>query len=110
MSAERNVSLFSYGTLRDEMVQLALFGRRLTATPDDLAGFGQGEIELVENGETGRYPIIAASDDLTDRVAGQVLELSPAELATADIYEGDDYARIQVRLVSGRPAWVYARP
>ena len=104
------MTLFSYGTLQDEAVQLACFGRRLAGTPDALPGFEKSEIELLETGETRRYPIIAASDDPADPVAGQVLQLSRDELATADAYEGDDYARIQVRLVSGRRAWVYVRP
>jgi hypothetical protein len=48
--------LFSYGTLQDEAVQLATFGRRLSGEPEVLEGF-----------------------------------------------------RIEVRLKSGRKAWVYTR-
>jgi hypothetical protein len=37
-----------------------------------------------------------------------VLHLSDAELAIADDYEADDYARIAVTLESGNDAFVYA--
>ncbi|WP_347251274.1 hypothetical protein [Legionella sp.] len=36
------------------------------------------------------------------------LDLTEAELIKADEYEVDDYVRINVHLVSGTEAWVYA--
>ena len=38
--------LFSYGTLRDEKVQLALFGRTLVGRKDQLLGFEQALIRV----------------------------------------------------------------
>ena len=40
-------------------------------------------------------------------VEGLVLELTEAGLAAADLYEGDAYRRIRVRLTSGLEGWVY---
>jgi hypothetical protein len=41
-------------------------------------------------------------------VDGTVFAITAAELAAADDYEVDDYARVLVPLRSGRRAWVYA--
>jgi hypothetical protein len=35
--------------------------------------------------------------------------ITHAELLRADAYEADDYKRVEVRLKSGRQAWVYIR-
>ena len=49
MSAEEESErLFSYGTLRDEAVQLATFGRRLEGEPDAMQGY-RLSIILVED-------------------------------------------------------------
>lgn len=37
--AERTERLFSYGTLQQENVQIATFGRLLNGAPDALVGF-----------------------------------------------------------------------
>lgn len=61
---------------------------------------------LFSNG-TLRDPAVAATGDPADTVAGAVLRLTPAELAAADSYEVDDYARVGATLASGTTAWVY---
>ena len=38
-----------------------------------------------------------------------VFRISADELAAADHYEVADYVRVQVRLKSGRDAWVYVK-
>ncbi len=53
-----------------------------------------------------RHPIIRRGA-AGDSVPGACLELSDAELAAADAYEVDDYARASVVLASGVEAWVY---
>ena len=46
--------------------------------------------------------------DRTDTaVEGTVYAISESDLAAADAYEVDDYARIAVPLRSGDQAWVY---
>src|SRR5581483_2038860 len=104
--------LFSYGTLRDPSVQQAVFGRRVSGTPDQLLGFSQKTIEVSDpvfasaNGAQHVMVQFTGNDD--DRTSGLVLELTDAELAAADRYEPADYLRIAVRFASGREGWVYA--
>jgi gamma-glutamylcyclotransferase (GGCT)/AIG2-like uncharacterized protein YtfP len=63
--------------------------------------------EVIAASGTDRHPLVAPSGDPADLVQGSVLSLSDAELASADDYEVDDYARVRVTLASGAEAWVY---
>lgn len=54
------------------------------------------------------HQILVPTGQERDQVAGMVFELTEAELVKADEYEVDDYVRINVHLVSGTEAWVYA--
>nr|WP_255783907.1 gamma-glutamylcyclotransferase family protein [Lysobacter chinensis] len=108
-------SLFVYGTLQDAQVQRRLFGRTLAGSPDALPGYRLDWLEVRDPAAVAasgivRHPIIHATGADSDRVPGQCLRLSAAELAHADAYEGDDYRRVQVTLASGARAWVYAAP
>lgn len=104
--------LFSYGTLQQENVQLATFGRRLAGQADQLIGFIQTEIEIEDpevvrtSGKT-HHPMLVFTNQATDHVNGTVFDITDAELAQADAYEVDDYKRVAVTLVSGMQAWVY---
>lgn len=104
--------LFSYGTLQQENVQLATFGRRLKGTPDALVGFAVQMVEIKDpqvvatSGKT-HHPGVVRTGRSGDRVPGTVFEITPAELASADTYEVDDYTRIEAELASGGRAWVY---
>ena len=104
--------LFSYGTLQQENVQLATFGRRLAGQFDRLAGFVQTDIEIDDpevvraSGKT-HHPMLVFTGQPDDCVNGTVFDISDAELAQADDYEVDDYTRVSVTLVSGVQAWVY---
>lgn len=106
------VLLFSYGTLQDPAVQQANFSRLLQGTADRLTGFAVGEIEITdpeviaESGLT-HHPILRPSGDATDLIDGTVFGITEDELAAADVYEAEDYQRVQVRLASGLDAWVY---
>jgi gamma-glutamylcyclotransferase (GGCT)/AIG2-like uncharacterized protein YtfP len=114
MSVSPHVPLFSYGTLRNEDVQLASFGRLLSGTPDALTGYVCAQIEIKDadvvavSGEKF-HPVIIETGDPLDEVRGTLFLVSEAELAAADAYEVSDYKRIQVTLKSGRTAWVYAK-
>jgi hypothetical protein len=46
MSADREVRLFSNGTLQSKPVQIATFGRELTGEPDALPGFVRDMVEI----------------------------------------------------------------
>lgn len=93
--------LFVYGTLLDPAIQKRVFGRITSGQPDKLAGYQKDRVRLGGN----VYPIIQPKAG--GIVEGAVLSVTLAELALIDRYEGDAYQRQKVRLVSGRPAWVY---
>ena len=114
VSEARDVLVFSYGTLQDERVQLACFGRRLAGEADVLTGYTRSSIETADpealDGSKARsYPILDPSGNAADEVAGCVFRLGASELASADEYEGREYRRVRVQLRSGKHAWVYAR-
>jgi hypothetical protein len=104
--------LFSYGTLRDPAVQLRVFGRELTGSPDELVGFRRRLIEISDtafaaaNGST--HVIVERTGRNEDRTSGSVLEVTEDELAMADAYEPAGYTRIQAGFASGGRGWVYA--
>jgi len=95
--------LFSYGTLQQDDVQLATFGRLLQGHHDELPGF-----TLVPAG-TMPHANVTFSGTADSRVSGMAFEVTDAELVAADRYEASDaYSRTAVTLASGKRAWVYA--
>ncbi|MDI3421755.1 gamma-glutamylcyclotransferase family protein [Streptomyces luteolus] len=105
-------SLFTYGTLQMRDVQLSRFGRLLQGHSDALPGYRTTEIritdpDVVAVSGTDRHLLVIPSDDPADAVEGAVVKLSDKELAAADDYEVDDYARVEVTLMSGTKAWAY---
>lgn len=104
--------LFSYGTLALPSVQVAVFGRPVPSRPDALLGFELNQLtitdpEVLRTSGLAVHPILVPSTDPQAEVAGVVLTLSDPELAAADHYEVDDYARVRARLRSGGWAWAY---
>jgi hypothetical protein len=104
--------LFSYGTLQQEDVQLATFGRRLAGVADALVGYRPSMVaiddpEVVRTSGKTHHPIVAYTGKSEDRVPGMVFEISDAELAQADAYEVAAYVRVKAPLASGLEAWVY---
>ena len=100
--------LFSYGTLQQESVQLANFGRWLNGCADVLAGWRLSTVEirdpevLAESGlAVHRIMVPGAS---VDQVHGVVFEITTAELKAADSYETADYKRVKLKLHSGLEA------
>jgi gamma-glutamylcyclotransferase (GGCT)/AIG2-like uncharacterized protein YtfP len=92
--------LFAYGTLQQDDVQRATFGRPLQGQSDALVGFertmARGHLTVTETGRPD------------DRVAGLVFDVTEADLAAADRYEERaSFARITGMLASGKHAWVY---
>jgi hypothetical protein len=109
-----DVLLFSYGTLQDNAVQKANFGRELTGTPDSLPAYSTTLIAIGDPGvvaSSGRthHRIAQRSGDRADEVPGTVFRITPEELAAADRYEVSDYTRTRVTLKSGLEAWAYVR-
>jgi gamma-glutamylcyclotransferase (GGCT)/AIG2-like uncharacterized protein YtfP len=112
LSEHETTRVFSYGTLQLRAVQRSLFGREIDGRPDRLAGYELSVVQIpdpVAAALTGsdRYPIVRATGDSAQQIDGTVFELTEAELAVADDYEADDYARALVSLESGVTAWVY---
>jgi hypothetical protein len=112
MEAQRQVRLFSYGTLQQPAVQRATFGRLLDGWPDTVFGFQLETLrvtdpDVIATSGTDEHPILCACDDPESGVDGFVFLLSEDELTAADQYEVDDYARVEAPIASGGTAWVY---
>jgi gamma-glutamylcyclotransferase (GGCT)/AIG2-like uncharacterized protein YtfP len=107
-------NLFSYGTLREDAVQLAIFGHRITGTPDAIVGYKLRAYVITDANAiaiSGRaeHTMLEPTGDDADQVEGTAFDLTSDELAQADAYEDKAYHRIQVRLRSGIDAWVYVK-
>ncbi len=105
--------LFSYGTLRDAAVQFSTFGRLLRGEDDELVGFEQSVLEIVDQAFVtasgkSQHAIVKFNGREDSRVPGTALEVTDAELAKSDHYEPAGYKRVLAKLASGRDAWVYA--
>lgn len=105
--------LFSYGTLQQESVQLAQFGRRLSGQADALLGWRTAMVEItdpdvLEKSGMAFHPIVMPGRK-DDQVSGMVFEITADELAAADSYEVSDYKRVAAQLASGKTAWVYVK-
>lgn len=105
--------LFSYGTLQQESVQIASFGRALKGVPDALLGFRREMVEITDAGvfclSGERFHPILVPGEAGDEIPGMVFEVTEADLSRADAYEVADYKRIRARLKSGLDAFVYVR-
>jgi gamma-glutamylcyclotransferase (GGCT)/AIG2-like uncharacterized protein YtfP len=113
--AVQTSSLFSYGTLQQSEVQLANYGRELEGLPDVLAGYKLAPLTITDPhvvAVSGKavHMIARATGDPADRIPGMVFELTDAELAATDAYEGDPYSRVEATFETGRSAWVYVGP
>lgn len=112
MTDQDGIPLFSYGTLRQENVQLATFGRRLEGRPDALAGFALSPMKITDPSVVAAsgadvHMIARPSGNPTDRIPGIVFTLTADEIESADRYEAGPIERIRVRLESGAGAFVY---
>jgi gamma-glutamylcyclotransferase (GGCT)/AIG2-like uncharacterized protein YtfP len=105
--------LFSYGTRRQENVQLSAFGRVLQGQKDELLGFEQSLVRIegpqvvATSGKT-HHANVRFNGRNDSRVSGTVFEIADAQLAAADQYEQcAAYKRVAAMLASGKQAWVY---
>ena len=105
--------IFSYGTLQEDRVQLATFGRLLQGRPDALVGFAPSSVPIADphlvaaSGRTHHANVIFDGKN-DSRVNGMVFEITDDELAATDRYEQTAaYTRIAATLASGAMAWVY---
>jgi gamma-glutamylcyclotransferase (GGCT)/AIG2-like uncharacterized protein YtfP len=104
--------LFSYGTLQQQDVQQATFGRVLKGSGDELPQYEPSRVpvtdtRLLSRGQT-HHANVTFNGRNDSRVRGSVYEVSEAELAAADEFERPfAYARTAVTLASNKQAWVY---
>ena len=106
------LSLFSYGTLRQDGVQRATFGRLLEGRPDALAGYALSPMtitdpQVIATSGAAVHTIARPTGDPEDRIEGLVFRVTAAELEAADRYESGPIRRVAVRLASGEEAFVY---
>jgi len=107
-------NLFSYGTLRDEPVQHAVFGRSLAGAAAAVLGYRLESVTITDeaaiaiSGKSKHLILIPTGLD-SDQVEGMVFQITEAELALADAYEDAAYKRVSASLSSGGEAWVYVR-
>lgn len=106
--------LFSYGTLQQESVQLAIIGRVLDGSSDELLGFQLSTVRVADSAfvaASGKalHANVRFDGSSNARVPGTVFEITEAELSLCDEYErAANYQRQRAKLASGREAWVYA--
>jgi Gamma-glutamyl cyclotransferase, AIG2-like len=86
------VWLFSYGTLRQREVQLAIFGRALEGRADVLPGYALSHVQIsdtsvIATSGTAHHTIARETGDPLNEVPGIVFRITQAELAAADAYE-----------------------
>ena len=104
--------LFSYGTLRQQNVQLKNFGRLLDGAEDTLKKFILKDLEITDKvvlqvSDKKFHPILSYTGSEKDKVMGTVFKITSDELLKADGYEVDDYKRVEVTLESGIKSWAY---
>src|SRR5258706_13047215 len=105
-------SLFSYGTLQLEAVQMATFGRQLAGTSDALQGFALVSLEIEDQAVvaisgTAHHTMARFTGRASDVVSGMVFAVSADEIQNADEYEVPAVKRVAVVLQSGVRAWTY---
>lgn len=91
--------LFSYGTLKNEIVQHKVLGRTVPMHADVLTGY-RLDWDIFP-------PYAVAIPDEDGTIDGVRLEIMQNDLSHLDHYEGVAYVRVDVTLESGEQAWVY---
>jgi gamma-glutamylcyclotransferase (GGCT)/AIG2-like uncharacterized protein YtfP len=112
LEPQKTESLFSYGTLRLEDVQLDTFGRKLEGKPDVLVRYRLVMItikdeDFVTKSGSAVHRNVQFTGNASDFVEGIVFSVTREELERSDAYEPEGYERVLVQLKSGANAWVY---
>ena len=105
-------SLFSYGTLQLDAVQMATFGRHVVGTSDALRRFElvllkiEDQTVMTISGKA-HHTMARFTGRASDVVSGTVFAVTPDEIQNADKYEVAAVKRVAVVLQSGVRAWTY---
>ncbi len=94
-------SLFAYGTLLEQKIQMEVFGRLLAGISTRLSGSEKSTVTI----DDVEYPSLTKSNNAF--IDGVVFRVTEEELMRADEYEGEEYRRIECVLENGITAWVY---
>ncbi len=108
----RMESLFSYGTLQLEAVQVATFGRPLAGVRDALQRFEVVSLtiedpKVVAISGMAQHTMARFTGRSSDLVSGTVFAVTSQEIHSADLYEVAAVMRVAVVLQSGLRAWAY---
>lgn len=95
-------NLFIYGSLQNKEVQMHLFERTIEGEDAFLEDY---EIVDFLDSDNQIYPTIKYQKGSS--VSGKLISVSEEELKKTDSYEGKQYERVKITLVSGQNAWVY---
>jgi gamma-glutamylcyclotransferase (GGCT)/AIG2-like uncharacterized protein YtfP len=95
--------LFTYGSLQHTDIQKKLFDSILLGKPDSLVNYQKDILDI----DGKKFNI--AKPSAGARIDGTVYELTESQIERADRYEGKNYERIKVKLLSGTEAWLYLR-
>lgn len=114
MAADNLYLLFSYGTLRQEEVQRAIFGRIVKGEADAIAGYRLSTVRIedpvvVAQSGSAVHPVMIPTGDPADEIGGVVFTITGSDLVATDKYETSAYRRVEVPLRSGRAAWAYVK-
>ena len=114
MTDDKTENLFSYGTLREEKVQLSVFGRKLEGRDDSITGYRLERHDIthadaIAISGTNAHTILHSTGNVHDQIEGRVFRITKKELQLADDYEDASYTRVAARLLSGGEAWVYVK-
>ena len=99
--------IFSYGTLQSKEIQMQVFNKRLTGTPDQLLGYKLKGLKIEEEFGMADYIVVVPSENPSDCINGIVYTISSVDLAKADLFESNAYKRVEITLKSGIIAWIY---
>ena len=99
--------IFSYGTLQSKEIQMQVFNKLLTGTPDQLPGYKLKDLKIEEEFGIEDYFVATPSENPLDEVNGILFTISGEDLTKADQFESNAYKRIQITLKSGTTAWIY---
>lgn len=109
---QNSEKLFSYGTLRQENVQISSFGRLLNGVSDKIRGYRLDQVEIndidvISKSGKNVHDIMVFTGNDNDTIDGIVYDITKEELKIADNYEVDDYERKKMNTISGAEVWVY---
>lgn len=93
--------LFVYGTLLDPHIQKKVFSRQIEGSYDNLIGYRKIHRQFSD----GIYPDLI--EDCNSVVKGMVFQITDEDLKKCDLYEGEEYEKLTIKLESGESAEIY---